>query len=223
MLRPGSAVAVGDAAGTTLVLTQPPGLSATDIIAFNLYIETLALTPSFDKGTWTKITAASGENTVVTAFAIHVYWVLASTIASWPVTVSWGGASTFRVGTYAAYTGRISTGADPQDSTATFAKDTVANTALIALANTAGHDDVDVIVPASCVDAATYKWSGVNERIWLGNNSFADTNQASPGTTGNKLATLSGAANWSVGVLTLQRSVPPPDYNGRMAVQQRFI
>jgi hypothetical protein len=174
-----------------------------------VYAENQALTLSVSPGSWTLIPAAGGEVAAGTNFETHVLWSRQG-VESGDITITWGGTSVWNTVVCAAYTGRITTG-DPQDATATFAKnETGSSTALLATGLTTAHADADVVAFGVNWLATTSTWSGVTERADFAECSVADAPQESAGASGNKAATLAAASVWGAGLVALRTADPPP-------------
>jgi|ERR1041384_2397011 hypothetical protein len=197
-----SSLTGGDAAGTTLVFTPPSAWATNAIVILQLYLENQAQTPSFDRGTWTKITSASGKNNnAAVNFETHIYW------ARWDgstsnVTISWDGGSYWRILVASAYDNRVTSG-DPQDATATYNESEAGSGTVTATAVTTGNANADVVAIGSNPNGRGHAWSGVTERNDFGGQSMADTNQVSAGSSGNKTATVTSTP-WSAGLMALK-------------------
>lgn len=197
----------GDSSGTTLVIAYPAGMAANDICTLLFYGEaTLGLTLSFDKGTWTKDTAASGSQLGdATDFETYVY---TSRIGaeSGNLTISWGGATIWRAAWMAAHSGRITSGA-PQDATSTYNKASAAGVTATMLAVSPANANADLVAYESNVGGSLHStWTaGLTERVDFGGQGMATQDAVSAGTTGNKTVTV--VSNWwSAGLLALKDS-----------------
>lgn len=205
--RAASAVTAGDGSGPTVVFTPATAWATDDDVILQLYVEDLTLTPSFDKGSWTKITGASGKNNNATVpFETHVYWCRWDDAITGDVTISWGGASVWRNLVATAYSGRLASG-DPQDATATYNELESAGTALTANAVTTANANADVVATGANLGGTTYTWSVITERVDFGGSSIADVLQAGAGSSGNKTATLATGFAWSAGLVALREAV----------------
>lgn len=209
--RASSGLTAGDAAGTTIAFTPPAAWANGDIVTLQLYLETLALTPSFDKQTWTKITTASGENNNAGIdFAQHVYWCRWDTSITGDVTISWGGTNTWRVVVATSYSGRLAAG-DPQDATATYNELESLGTTVTCNAVTTAHTNADVVASATNNSGSLHSsWTGVTERVDFGGSSLADTLQAASGSSGNKTVTI-GSSTWSAGLMAIREAAAAGD------------
>jgi hypothetical protein len=206
--RVGSATTAGDDASTTRVLTRPIGAVADDILVVLFNIEDLTKTPALTPGSWTKVTAASGEGA---GFETHVY-ISRQGIETGDITITWDGTSIWNSASGAAYDGRYSDG-DPLDATSTSNSGT--GTTITALGLTTAHDNADVIAIGSNILGTTHGWTGVTERTEFGGQSIADAVQGSAGASGDKTATLGGSSAWVTGLLALrerQAAPTPPAY-----------
>jgi hypothetical protein len=196
----------GDATATTMVIAYPAGIQAGDIVRLHVYAESTGLTLAFDKGSWTKVTPASGVNSgTFPSYEIYEYWARIG-VESGNLTVSWGGASIYSVGIMAAFSGRLASG-DPLDATSTYTEaDPTASTAFSATGVTTGHDNSDICVYGASVEATTYgSWTaGLTERVEIGNSVLADGTAGAAGATGTKTATLSISAHWAAALTVLQ-------------------
>lgn len=190
--RAASVKTAGDGTGTTLVINRPAGAATDDILWLRLYVEDTTLTPSLSPGSWTKITAASGEQLAdATDFEVHSYWSRQGA-ESGDITVSWGGASVWRTGIAAAFTGRLTAG-DPLDGTSTFNPVGAATTTLTCLAVTTGNANADIIASGGAAAGGTYAWSVLAEIADIGVQTAAWVTQAAAGGSGNKTATCTSS------------------------------
>lgn len=197
----------GDNLGTTLIINiaGDAGGASGDALTFCLYAEQTGLTVSFNKGTWTKDTAASGSQLGDPVdFETHVYTAQRGSMTG-TVTVSWGGANIWRAGWMVSNSGRFNSGT-PQDCTSTYNKAGSSGITATALAVSPANAAADLIVyEADPSGSAHSGWTaGLSEIVEFGGQGVAyEDNLASSGSTGNKTVTVANCW-WSMGALALR-------------------
>lgn len=215
-----SATSAGDASSTFLDIAIPAG-SVDDILVMSFYGEgTLGLTLSFDVGTWTKDTNASGQQ-LGEAIDFEVYRYT----ARWGsqtgnVRISWGGATLWNSAICVRHSGRITSGA-PQDATSTFAIGGSQQTTATATGLTTGHTNADLLLFEANVNGQAHaSWSSpLTERVDFHGQGYAEGTQAAAGATGTKTVVLDVPGSWwTAALMALQEAgaaagvtmMPPP-------------
>lgn len=184
----------GDSSGPTLTIAIPAGATTDWILLMHFYGEvSLGLTPTFDVGTWTKITAASGQQLgESTDFEVYRYWARWGT-QSGNIVISWGGANIWRAAACLAFSGRLTSG-DPQDATATFTAAGAANTTATMNGLTVGHASADLILLESDVNGSAHTgWTLGTERVDFGGQGIATVDAQGSGASGNQTVSIASS------------------------------
>lgn len=205
--RAGSVTSAGDSLGTTLVLPRAVGAALDDILDVYFYVEDTTLTISFSSGTWTKVTAGSGEQlSHATDWEIHRYWSRQGA-ESGDVTISWGGANVWRSAVMLAFTGRETAG-DPQDATATFNAPAGTSATVTATGLTTGNANADLAMGASNAVGATYSSPSapLTERADFGGQWVAEGTQVAAGASGDKTVTQTVNTNFSASLVAFKEA-----------------
>lgn len=201
----GNGSSAGNSSGTTLVIAYPPTMTAGNILTMLVYVEQTGLTLSMDKGTWTKDTAASGQQTASsTAFATHVFTCLIGSETG-NLTISWGGANVWRTAWILEHSGRFASGT-PQDCTSSYNATASASTTGTATAISPANTASDLVCWESNVDGSTHNtWTaGLTEQIDTGGLGVAtEDNLASSGSTGSKTVSVISTF-WTMGMMAIR-------------------
>jgi hypothetical protein len=201
----------GDASGTTLTVTRPTGAAVDDVLVLHLYFENLTLTPSISPGTWSQVTSNEQTSSTVVNYETFEFRSRVASGESGDFTVSWGGASVWRIAVISAYSGVVLTGS-PEDATASINESASPDRSLIATGITTATNNSMLVATGANEVGATHTWTGVTERADFGGQSIADAVQATAGASGNKTASLAGGGatpSWVAALLALKESPVP--------------